>query len=104
SLMIHFLCITLVMLRILSEPDAIVWAMAHKKALPGQGFVRSVSIVGGGGWALPPLTITPLLLPGFRQPPPPQKNIKNIKNQSKKKKKHTQKKKKKNFFLCFVFK
>ncbi|MDF2527388.1 MAG: hypothetical protein K0S17_2473 [Enterobacter mori] len=34
------------MLRILSEPDAIVWAMAHKKALPWQGFVQSVSIVG----------------------------------------------------------
>jgi len=41
--MIHFLCITLVMLRILSEPDAIVWAMAHKKALPGQGFIFSPS-------------------------------------------------------------
>jgi hypothetical protein len=49
SLMIHFLCITLVMLRILSEPGAVVWAMAHKKALPGQGFMRSVS---GVGWRL----------------------------------------------------
>jgi hypothetical protein len=29
--MIHFLCITLVILRILSEPEAVVWAMAHKK-------------------------------------------------------------------------
>ena len=44
--MIHFLGITLVMLRILSEPWAVVWAMAHKKALPGQGLVRSVSSVG----------------------------------------------------------
>jgi hypothetical protein len=37
--MIHFLAITLVMTRILSEPDGDVWAMAHKKALPGQGFI-----------------------------------------------------------------
>jgi len=41
--MIHILGITLVITRIFSEPDAVVWAMAHKKALPGQGFVQSVS-------------------------------------------------------------
>jgi hypothetical protein len=46
--MTHFLIITLVMLRILSEPDAIVWAMAHKKALPGQGFIFSPSLTGRG--------------------------------------------------------
>ncbi|AVE72837.1 hypothetical protein AM439_10595 [Enterobacter cloacae complex sp.] len=44
--MIHILCITIVMLRILSELTAVVWAMAHKKALPGQGFMASVSDVG----------------------------------------------------------
>ncbi|EGK63648.1 hypothetical protein HMPREF9086_0265 [Enterobacter hormaechei ATCC 49162] len=44
--MIHILCITIVILRILSELTAVVWAMAHKKALPGQGFVQSVGIVG----------------------------------------------------------
>ncbi|MEX7570820.1 hypothetical protein, partial [Enterobacter hormaechei] len=46
SLMFHILCITLVISRILSELAAVVWAMAHKKALPGQGLVRSVSVVG----------------------------------------------------------
>jgi len=46
--MIHILCITIVMLRILSELTAVVWAMAHKKALPGQGFMASVSESGGG--------------------------------------------------------
>ncbi|MDM6854840.1 hypothetical protein QT916_14425 [Enterobacter hormaechei] len=42
------------MLRILSELTAVVWAMAHKKALPGQGFMASVS-ESGGGCALPDL-------------------------------------------------
>jgi hypothetical protein len=46
--MIYFLGITLVMLRILSEPRAAVWAMAHKKALPGQGFIFSPSPCGRG--------------------------------------------------------
>jgi hypothetical protein len=41
--MTHFLIITLVMLRILSEPEVVVWVMAHKKALPGQGFIFSPS-------------------------------------------------------------
>jgi hypothetical protein len=43
--MIHFLAITLVMTRILSEPDWDVWAMAHKKALPGLPLL-AINILG----------------------------------------------------------
>jgi len=46
--MIHFLSITLVMLRILSERVAFVWAMAHKKALLVQGVIFSPSPCGRG--------------------------------------------------------
>jgi len=36
------------MLRILSEVKGVVWVMAHKKALPGQGFNFSPSPCGRG--------------------------------------------------------
>ena len=36
------------MLRILSEVKGVVWVMAHKKALPGQGFNFSLSLWAEG--------------------------------------------------------
>ncbi|MDK7920453.1 hypothetical protein QP613_10320, partial [Aerococcus urinae] len=53
--------------RILSELTAVVWAMAHKKALPGQGFMASVS-ESGGGCALPGLQ-TLFVAPVSEAPP-----------------------------------